>query len=81
MQDVLRPAMNHRMAGIISALAPNDDVRFGGEDINDFAFALIAPLRTDQDCVSHGMGETDNKSSRCIRLDTCGTSLTIEWRD
>ena len=53
MQDVFRSAVNDGVAGVISALAANDDVRRAGEDVDDFAFAFVAPLRADQNCVRH----------------------------
>ena len=58
--------MNDGMAGVISALAANNDVRGAGEDIDDLAFALVAPLRADQNCVRHGIEMLGKKFSRRI---------------
>src|SRR5205085_7244482 len=71
-EDVFRAAVNDRVAGIITALAPDNDVRLGGENVDDLALAFITPLRSDQDCVRHE--KKDNKLSRRIRLDTFGTA-------
>ena len=35
------------VAGVIAALRADDDVRLFGEDIDDFAFAFVAPLGAD----------------------------------
>jgi hypothetical protein len=35
------------MAGVIAALGSDHDIRLFGEDVNDFAFAFIAPLGAD----------------------------------
>ena len=52
-ENVFRAAMDDGVAGVIPALAADDDVRLGGEDIDDLSFAFIAPLRADQNCVRH----------------------------
>ena len=53
MQDIFRRAVDDGVAGVIAALAADDDVRFSGEDVDDFAFAFIAPLRADQYRICH----------------------------
>ena len=53
MQNVFRAAMNDGVAGVVAALAADDDVRLRGQDVDDFAFPFIAPLRADQNCVRH----------------------------
>src|SRR5947209_8699344 len=53
-QNVLRPAMDNSMPGVIPTLAAHNDVRLRSEDIDDFAFAFVPPLRADQDGVGHG---------------------------
>ncbi len=64
--------MNDGVAGVVSALAADDDVRLAGEDVDDFAFAFIAPLRADQNCVRHEL-KIGQKISRRIRQDAVGT--------
>ena len=39
----------NRVAGVVTALVANDDVEMLGKQINDLAFAFIAPLGTDYD--------------------------------
>ena len=53
MKDVFRAAMNDGVAGVISALAADDDVRLVGEHIDDLAFAFVAPLGPDENGVRH----------------------------
>ena len=53
MQDVFFAALDDGVAGIIPALAAHDDVGICGQDIDDFALAFIAPLRTDQYRICH----------------------------
>ena len=52
--------MNDGVAGVVPALAADDDVRLGGEHVDDFAFAFIAPLRADQNCVRHNLAGAKN---------------------
>ena len=47
--------MNDGVTGVIAALAADDDVRLAGQDVDDFAFAFIAPLRADQNRVRHAL--------------------------
>ena len=72
-QDVFCAAVNDGVARVVAALAADDDVRLGGENVDDLPFALIAPLRANQNCVRHEKSK-DNKLSRRIRLDTFGTA-------
>ena len=46
-QDELRAADVHRVAGVVSALIARDDREMRREQVDDFAFAFIAPLRTE----------------------------------
>ena len=41
------------VAGVVAALIARDDIETLGEQIDDFAFALIAPLRAKNDHVAH----------------------------
>ena len=45
-EDVFLAARDHGMAGIIAALGAHHDIRGLGQDVDDLAFAFIAPLRT-----------------------------------
>ena len=44
-QDELRAADQHRVAGVVAALVPGDDREVRGEQVDDLALALVAPLR------------------------------------
>ncbi len=35
------------MRGVVAALKTNDHVGVGGQQVDDFTLALVAPLRTD----------------------------------
>ena len=52
-QDVFVAALDDGVAGVISALAADDDVGVAGQDIDDLALAFIAPLRADQYRICH----------------------------
>ena len=47
MQDELRVAHVHRMAGVVSALVARDDRHVRREQVDDLALAFVTPLRTD----------------------------------
>jgi hypothetical protein len=53
MQNISRATVNDGMTCVVTALAANNHVRVAGQDIDDFAFSLVAPLRANQDCVCH----------------------------
>src|SRR5207302_8337588 len=48
-----RAVDDERVAGIVAALEAHDDVGLLGQPIDDFAFALVAPLGTDHHDVRH----------------------------
>src|SRR3954447_2657333 len=52
--------MNDGVAGVVPALAPDHNVRFGREHVDNLALTLVAPLRADQNCVRH-----ENKTTNC----------------
>src|ERR1700682_4080841 len=79
MENVFLAAMDNGVTRVITSLAAHYNVRLGGQDIDDFPFALIAPLGADQDCVCHEIRK-DNKLSRRIRLDTFGTAQNDRMR-
>jgi hypothetical protein len=58
-------AVNHqRVAGVGAALVSDDHVGFAREDVDDFAFAFVAPLTSDHDDawhVSPRLGRFKNK--------------------
>jgi hypothetical protein len=41
------------VAGVVASGVADDDVRIFRQHVNDFAFAFVAPLGADQDCVCH----------------------------
>ena len=41
------------MPRVVASLAANDEVRFFGQKVDDFAFAFVAPLGSDQNSVCH----------------------------
>jgi hypothetical protein len=51
MQNGLFAADDQRMTGVMSALEARHRVRAVGEQVNDFALAFVAPLRSDYDYV------------------------------
>ena len=53
MKNVLLAAVDDGVAGVIAALAADDDIGVGRKDVDDFAFAFIAPLRADENCICH----------------------------
>ena len=60
-QDAGRDEVQHRLlaldddrvAGVVAAGVTHDDLRRLREHVNDFAFAFIAPLGADENCVCH----------------------------
>ena len=58
----------------------DDDVRLLGRDVDDLAFAFVAPLGADQDCVRHGM-KWDKNCPDASGADTFGTDVRIESSD
>ena len=52
-QHVLLFTHAHRVAGVRAALTSHHQIRALGEHVDDFAFAFIAPLGTDQNCICH----------------------------
>ncbi len=52
-QDVFLLADEDRVAGVVAALRADDDVRLLGQHVNDLAFAFVAPLGADQNCIRH----------------------------
>ncbi len=56
MEDVFGSADDDGVAGVVSALGTHDDVGVFCEEIDDFAFAFIAPLGADKNGVCHRTG-------------------------
>lgn len=52
-QDVFLRADEDGVAGVVAARVAHDDVGRLGEHVDDFAFALVAPLSADQNGVCH----------------------------
>ena len=55
---------DHGVSGIGAAVVADNHVMPGGQKINDFAFALIAPLKTDDGCIETGVLGADGKGCR-----------------
>jgi hypothetical protein len=53
MKNVLLVAYDNCMARIRAALKAHDDIRLFGQEVDNLAFALIAPLGSNQYCI-HG---------------------------
>ena len=51
MQDGLVALDDQRVAGVVAALKTDDEIGEFGEDVDDLAFAFIAPLGADHDDV------------------------------
>ena len=62
MQNVSLATVHDGVAGVVPTLTANDHVRFGGQDIDDFAFTFVAPLRANQNCVCHFGFQTQAKN-------------------
>jgi hypothetical protein len=41
------------VAGVVAAGVADDYIRLLGEHINDFAFAFVAPLGANENCICH----------------------------
>ena len=55
--EVIGRAINHdSVAGVVSPSSTADQVGGGGEDIDEFAFALVAPLGAKNEGNGHGRG-------------------------
>ena len=52
-QDVFLFADEDRMTGVVAALCADHDIGPLGQHVDDFAFAFIAPLGADENCVGH----------------------------
>src|SRR5204863_7702214 len=76
MQNIFRAAMNDGVPGIVTALAADNDVGLGSKHIDDLAFALIAPLHSDQNCVWH-LKLTIGKKFPSTLLPRCWACLLI----
>jgi hypothetical protein len=50
------PVADDRVAGVVTALEADDEVRLLGEQVGDLSLALIAPLGSDYDYPGHGGG-------------------------
>ena len=67
MQDIFLFADENSVAGIVAALGADHDVGLLSQHVDDFAFALIAPLGPDQNCIGHSsVGCGDNKNPRNV---------------
>src|SRR5207247_10274620 len=53
MQNIFDAAIDDGVAGIIAALTAYDDIGPSGKHVDDLAFALVAPLHANQNCVRH----------------------------
>ena len=53
LEDVLVPALHHRVAGIRSALVADDHVGILGQQVHDLALAFVAPLGADHHQHAH----------------------------
>jgi hypothetical protein len=52
-QDGFLAVHDQRVTGVIAALKTHDNVGLAGEKVDDFAFALVAPLGADDCDVCH----------------------------
>src|SRR2546423_6181180 len=68
MQNVSLTTMNDRVTGVVAALTANDHVCFRRQDVDDFAFSFVAPLRANQNRVCHFSSKSGKKFSRRIWL-------------
>ena len=73
MQHILHVVVNDRVPGVVAALGTHHHVHFLREIIDDLAFAFIAPLGADYDCVCHEI--------KIWMLDAGGWILETRWLD
>ena len=66
MQDGLLAIDHEGVAGVVSALMPNDEIGLAGEEIDNFAFPLVAPLRADDRHVRHDLNPLLYIRLRCL---------------
>ena len=52
------------MASIVAALEANNDIRFVGEEVDDFALAFITPLRPYDRDVCHSLRQQATGNSQ-----------------
>jgi hypothetical protein len=55
----------HGMPGVVSPLVSGHDVEVWSEEVDDLAFAFIAPLRA-ENCEIHKLVVTDPRSNDCV---------------
>ena len=55
LQNELLLADEDRVPGVVAALIARHNIEALGKQIDDFAFALVAPLRAQNDYVAHAM--------------------------
>ena len=53
MQNCLLTIDDHRVAGIVAALEADNKIYIGGQKVDDFSFAFVAPLGTYHDITCH----------------------------
>ena len=54
-EDVFLVAENDGVAGVVTALRTHDDIGMLSQEVDDLAFAFVAPLSPDQDGICHGI--------------------------
>ena len=52
-KDRFFPIDDERVAGVVAALKPDDDIRIVGEEVDDLPFAFVSPLSADDRDVGH----------------------------
>src|SRR5258708_26766816 len=77
MQYIFHAAVNDCVPGIIATLAADNYVRPRSKHVDNLAFALVAPLHSDQNCVCHVKSKMGKKFSRRIRAG-CSRDLPID---
>lgn len=53
MKNILLTLEADRMSGVMSALIPGDHIEVSGDEVDNFAFALIPPLSSYDDYICH----------------------------
>jgi hypothetical protein len=53
MQNVFFAADFHGMTGIAAALEADDRIHIAGQNVDQFAFAFVTPLGSDQNVCTH----------------------------
>ena len=80
-QDKLLAVDDQRMGGVVAALKAHDDVGIGGQQIDNLAFAFIAPLGANHgNSLHNGCPGRHRRATGRVRPRTLGASIVQSWQ-